>query len=139
MANLPTTRRITQEELQGEPEQQIETMVRPINLFFESLYTALNKDLTVQENMDAQVTTVRFKVPEDYPSLDAWVDINFQLEMKRTPSGAHVLHLEEVDNLTEVHDQPVWADVKFIPGEASIKYITGVQPCRSYNITLLIL
>lgn len=138
MANLPTTKRITQEELQGDPQQQIQTMMRPLNLFFEDVYSALNRDLTFQENIDAQITTVRFKVPADYPRVDRWDDVSFLLSMKRVPSGAYVINVNDITSPNDVLYNPVWAHITFTSTTATIQYMTGLRPCHTYNITILV-
>ena len=139
MANLPTTKRITQEELQGSADQKIEVLMRPLNTFITDVISALNKDLTIGENIDAQIITLRVKAPDAYPVVAEWTDYEFQLTMKRKPSGYRVINLVDVNDTNAINNNPVWADVKFFTGFARIKWITGLQPCHSYDITLLIL
>ena len=139
MANLPTTTRITQEELQGDADQKIEAMLRPLNLFFTDLNSALNKDLTIGENIDAQLITLRIKAPDAYPVVTSWEDYDFQITMKRKPSGAYVINLVDVNDINAINTNPVSASIKFLTGAGRIKWITGLQPCHSYDITLLIL
>lgn len=138
MAQLPTTKRITQEELQGDADQKIQTMLRPMNLFFESIYSALNKDLTFAENLDAQITRVEFTVPDTYPRKDTWTDVKFAITTKRAPSGYVIGNIIDRDDPTHVFYDEVWASIFIQGGEATIKYLTGVQPCQRITLTILL-
>lgn len=56
MASLPTIKRLSREDIREAPSW-VERLIYPLNLFFDSVYTALNKNLTFKENFIAQIQT----------------------------------------------------------------------------------
>lgn len=138
MAKIPTTKQITIEELQGSADQKIEALVRPINLFIRDVNQALNQDLTLGDNVDAQIITIAVQTSSAYPTFDA---VNFSLTTKHTPYGAHLINIIKDSDTEYVFTSAVWVDVYFPAGESygTIRHITGLAASTNYTITLLII
>ena len=137
MSSLPTTQRVTREELQGDAEQQLEALLRPLNLFFEDVGNALDRDLTVEENLDASILTANIETGPAYPN--DWVNIYFQHGVKRRPNGSAVLNIVDTNDYDKIFYGDVWAQVRFGPAQGEIMMVTGLVPSAQYTLTLLIL
>lgn len=80
MANLPTIKRITREDLQDAP-QWIERLLSPLNQFMDAVGGALNKTLTLEENAFCQIQTMGIVAGAAAANNTA----QFLLTMKRKP------------------------------------------------------
>ena len=141
MARLPTTQRITQEELRGTADQKISSLLGPLNLFFTDVNSALNKNLSIGDNVDAQIVTVDFTTASTYPTVADWIDVNFSVTMNRRPSGAMVIGISQAGDTSVVFSDPVFADVYFAAGTktGTIRFVTGLQASTRYYLTLLVI
>ena len=137
MSGLPTTQRVTREELQGDAEQQLEALLRPLNLFFEDVGNALDRDLTIEENLDASIITVAIETGPAYPN--DWVNIRFRHGVKRRVNGATVLNIVDDNDYDKVFYGDVWAQVRFDSTQGDILMLTGLVSSAKYTLTLLIL
>ncbi len=137
MSEVSTTQRITQEELQGTAEEQISALIRPLNLFFEDTNRALDRDLTVQQNMDASILRVRIQTAASYPG--NWVEVKFQHGMKRRPSGAMMINIVDNNNFDTVFISPITIQTTFDSTQGTLKFVTGLVPSGDFTLTLLIL
>lgn len=59
---LPAQRKILREDLKGAPEY-VNGIIDPVNSFMESTYQALNKNLTLNENIASFVKEITYLVP----------------------------------------------------------------------------
>lgn len=137
MAKLPSTQRITQEELQGDADQKIQTILSPINLFFNDVRNALDRDLTFGDNVDSQMITLSIQTSSAYPT---FTPVNFQLTMRNRPHGAQVVYIKKTDDIDYVFTSAVWADVYFPAGESygTVRHITGLAASTNYKVTLFV-
>jgi hypothetical protein len=79
MAFLPPVKRISKEDLPEAPSW-VEKLIYPVNLFFDSVYRALNGRLTVPDNISGQIKEISFQVRSDYNGTDTtkWDALKFQ-------------------------------------------------------------
>ena len=137
MAGVPSTQRITVEELQGDADQRLNALLRPLNLFIEDVNSALGKNLTVLENLDANIITVDFETDSGYPA--PFTNVRFQHGVNRRVSGNTLLNIVDLDDPDFLFLTATEARITFGPDQGEITFVTGLQALKRYTITLLII
>lgn len=137
MSKIPSTQRITVEELQGDPTQMIRALLRPLNLFIEDVNSALNKNITISDNLDSSIVSVQIQTPSTYPT--DFNNTKFQHGMKRRVNGNVVLNISDDEDSYAVFTDPVQANISFDTTQGEIKHITGLAANKFYTLTFLIL
>lgn len=142
MAKLPSIKRIVREDIPNAP-QWIESLIYPLNRFMEEVYYALDRDLTIGENLKGSIRTVNFKTRNDYstasPKEDGWEvkKINDPLNGIK-PDVILVGKITNRDNFSDVITEPVTVFWDFFDNEVTLKYITGLADDTRYEVKLLI-
>jgi hypothetical protein len=133
MAKLPLIRRILREDLPEAPEW-ILPLLDSINQFFDSVYYALNRNLTLVENVDTQYKTFRVFAgtnPEDNT-------FNFALTMHRVPVGLTVEKVTQIASTYVPITSPVFCSWRVESTTIVIDAVTGLTAGQSYDITVLV-
>ena len=139
MAALPPLRRILPEDIEGSAGW-FQRVPYILNLFMQAMYSALNGNLTFQQNFDAQIQEVSFTTANNYTS-NNFTPITFPLTMGSAPIGMVVSNV--VDTTTNsthtiIYNAP-YADWQNLGnGNIQINNISGLQNSRSYTVTLLL-
>jgi hypothetical protein len=137
MANLPPIKRIVKEDFAEYP--WAEKLLWPINRFFDSIYGALNRDITFRENVRSQLKTVNFTtestVSDTFP-------IRFlpDAEISNTvpPSDIIVTKIGRVDGTALAGGATLeWGLAS--DGQISINNITNLVASQDYSMRLLVL
>tara|TARA_Y100001963_G_C6501302_1_gene317981 strand:- start:111 stop:539 length:429 start_codon:yes stop_codon:yes gene_type:complete len=141
MAFLPPVKRISREDLPEAPDWT-EKLIYPINLFFESVYRALNGSLTVPDNIAGQIKEISFQVRSDYNGTDTskWDTLSFQSSLKTKAKGLLVFQLLRVEDSSSF--TPIASGV-FVDWEdenrtIKINYMTGLTASKKYSLRLKI-
>lgn len=87
MAQLPPIKRIVKEDFSDQP--WAEKLLWPINRFMESVFGALDKGLTLGENLSAEIKTLTF-TDADFP-------IRFNVNTPRRPTDVLVTRIFRTD------------------------------------------
>jgi len=140
MANLPSVRRITREDLRGAPEW-VNNLLLPLNSFMESVYSALDQNLTLGDNVSAAVTSISFKTRSDYGTASPLTD-GFEMQtlanpLRYRPKAVAIGGVVEKEKFSILTD-PVYLHWEYLNGQIRIKYVAGLQPSKKYDINLLI-
>ena len=141
MASLPPIKRISKEDLPDAPDW-IEKVIYPVNLFFDSVYRALNGRLTSPENIVGQVKELSFQVISTYDGSDTdkWDVQKFQSTIGSLAKSLQLMQIVEVaDNGNFV---PIGKDV-FIDWEdenrvIKIHYIPCLTDSEKYLLRVKI-
>jgi hypothetical protein len=138
MAALPPIRNITKEDLRGAPEW-INFLLSPLNQFMNAVYNALDRNLTLGENLAANTVKVSFKTTSDY-DFATWQIINLSNPIKDRPTCVLIGDIKEKDSekntIITAAPFPVW---DYLNGQIRIKFITGLIADKRYNVTFLVL
>lgn len=135
MAKLPPVRRLLREDLKDAPEW-IDRLIQPINLFFESVYSALNRNLTLGDNVTAQIKN--FTITAGAAATDNTFSFLFSIATK--PRGVLVISC--------VQDEPVYTPLTgavTVPSwrvngdQVVIESITGLTNTKKYSISVLVI
>ena len=130
---LPTIKKILREDLKDAPGW-INGVIDPLNSFMETLYQALNRNVTLTENVACFVKEIVYITPSSYPVMD---DIQFMSALKTKAIGVMVMQAVEKSNYQPVLD-PVYVPWTEVNGSIVIKPITGLVASKTYLIRLLV-
>lgn len=134
MATLPPINRISKEDLKDAPGW-IDRLLYPLNLFFDSVYRALNRSLTFHDNIDSQEISFSIK-----SGASASTNTNkFSVTMKNKPTGLILKTATLVaGNYTPIGNA-VFIDWYYEGGFLFITAISGLTNGSTYNITILLI
>lgn len=140
MAKLPSVKRLVREDIPNAPEW-IDTLIDPLNTFMEEVYYALDRDLTLNENIIGGVSTIQFKTRSDYTTavdpLDGWEIQKLFDPISVKPEFVGIGQITDRDEFTII-TAPVSLSWDWLDGEVRIKYIAGLTDSKRYEIKLLI-
>lgn len=134
MAKLPPNKRITREDLKDAPEW-IDRLLDPLNSFMEAVYAALDRDLTIGDNVSGETKVFQIKAG----ALATDNTFTFTTTAKRTPKHVIPTRVEKVAVVYEPLGVVVGIDWRFDAGQIIIDAIAGLTTGSTYNITLLVL
>lgn len=141
MASLPPVRRITKEDLRDAPDW-INNLLYPLNTFMEAVYSALDANLTLGDNVAGAVSTISFTTRTDYltasPLTDGFVTQNVSNPLKYKPRAVIVGQVIETEKFKTITD-PVNIHWDYLNGSIRIKYVTGLEVSKKYEINLLVM
>lgn len=136
MAKLPSTKRILKEDIPDAPGWTTR-IIGPLNQLIESVYSALNKNITFRDNIDSQIKELDFQTPSDY-STKGFNKLQFQRLTRVRAEGVLVLQIFEKES-NELVLEPVsiaWSEAN---NEIRVVYITGLKPDTKYRVSLLVI
>lgn len=145
MANLPTIKSIRLEDLGAEAPSWIVNLLSPLNEFIESMYSALNKDITLVDNVRASFRTVTFRTESDYAHpTHNFIPLKFSSAISGKAKAVFIAQIFPRDNPTGLITTtnatgacvPQWADIN---GEINVLYISGLENSVYYTVTFLVL
>lgn len=117
---LPTIKKILREDLKDAPSW-VDGLIGPLNGFMETVYQALNKNITLSENIGSFLTEQTFKTVTTYPTGQG--NISFQNELKTRPVGVILMQIYDRQTFTPP------------PGPTSIQWTLDVNQIVVYPIT----
>lgn len=135
MSDLPQTRRILVEDF---PEQKkwIENLLTPLNNFMESTYLAFDRNLTIRQNMAADIRVV---VVDRVPTATNYISVLWTL--KSSPISVHLGRIQRADNNALVLANAIQIDWDFDRKLGlRLTNLIGItpDPDNRYNLTLVI-
>ena len=121
---LPSIKKLLLEEIDLKTVW-LPNLLAPINVFFESVYNALNKGITVTDNMDGEIKTI---------SLDGTFPYNLKWERKNPPKAAWIVFSDTAPSGgMSLH----WEFTS--TGMFSIKSIQGLSPSSASKVTIRVI
>lgn len=132
MARLPTQKRITVEGFPDEVRKWIPKLLEPLNRFMEEINRALNRNLTLNENMAAQIRTV--VVDGTFPQKFSW-------DLTAKPIAATIGQCRELDENHTTFASPLYLDWEYTAdGMIQINDVVNLSASASskYNLTMMI-
>lgn len=131
---LPTIKRISKEDLKGSPEW-VSALITPLNAFMENVYSTLNKNITLDENIFSFVKEITYRTPSTYPTgVEA---VSFINNLKDRATGLMVM--QAVDRTTfSPAAGPVYAPWSEYNGNITLGTITGLEADKLYIIRMVI-
>lgn len=131
MANIPTQKRILVENFPEKERKWLATLLEPINKFMEEVTSALNGNLTLNQNLAGEMKTIL--IDGTWPQKFKWT--------KKTRPKAVMIgqHREITENHTTQVD-PLYIDWEFKEGMIQINEVlnSGASTTNKFNLTLVI-
>lgn len=134
MAALPQIKRLTREDFKDAPDW-INRLLYPINLFFDAVYSALNKGLNFQQNFAAQIQS--FTITAGVAATDNTA--NFILTMTTKPQGLILLNASLQNGSLTPIGAAVYLDWNYDGTNINISSITGLTNGTIYTFTVLVI
>lgn len=130
---LPTIKKILREDVKDAPSW-IAGVIDPINSFMENVYTALNKSITLSDNIASFVKEITYKTPAGYPA--GVENVSFLNELRTRATGVLVMQAYNKASYTPVSiGNLAW--VEDVSGIV-IYPITGLQASTTYVIRVVV-
>lgn len=130
---LPSIKKILREDLKG-AEDWVNGLIDPLNNFMETVYQALNKNITFTENISSNVKELVVRTSSAYPTMER---IEFLSNLRTRAIGLQVIQAYEKGTYTPA-EGPVYAAWVEENGTIIIHNITGLEASKVYNIRLLV-
>lgn len=124
MAKLPTIKKLIFEEI-DQTVKWLPKLLAPTNSFFESVYSALNKGLTVTDNMDGEIREV---------TLDGTYPYKLKWSRKSAPKAAWIAYSDTTPSAGVFLHWEYTADGMF-----SIISVEGLTPTAAAKVTVRII
>lgn len=159
MAKLPPIRRFTKEDFKSQVSW-IETLLYPLNLFIQGVTSALRNQLTIKENLLAQINTMLITTqssvtapasfPEQYGVIPAGTysvslpsatlltsPVSYSCSFSVTPQAVVVGKLVEYVGNPRITYYGVTVDWSYNSGVITLNAVSGLQPNTSYELTVI--
>ncbi len=130
---LPTIKKIVREDVKDAPSW-INAIIDPINTFMENVYTALNKNITLTDNISSFVKEITYRTPSTYPNGVA--NMSFVNQLRSRATG--VLVMQVVDSST--YEPRTCSNIAWNESVNGIVIFTilGLEASKTYTIRLLV-
>lgn len=137
MALLPTLKKVQRADLSGDVPQWIDGILSYINQFTEEIYSAMNRNITIPENVKGQIKVLEFRTASDYISAQTFEEQTFLNSLGRKMQVLFVGNVVNESNLTYKYSglSVSWQDNG--NGTITVRYISGLENSKNYRITLL--
>lgn len=131
---LPSQKRILREDLKGAPSW-VGPLIDTLNSFMETVYRALNKNVTFSDNIAANVKEFTYKTTSTYPA--AQDNVEFVSGLKTKASGVLLFQVYETSSYSPPPG-PVYIPWVEINGTIIISTITGLEPSKTYLVRVAV-
>jgi hypothetical protein len=140
MARLPTLKRIQREDFPAAPDW-LDQLAYPINTFFESVYNALNRNLTFGDNIAAEIRDFTFTTTAAYDGTAAnWDVIEFQRSIKAIPKGVLLLQIRKFGLAAySPIEGDVYVDWMEENGIVTIGLVRGLAASTKYSLRIAVI
>lgn len=128
---LPSQKKILREDVKDAPNW-INPIIDTFNNFAETVYQALNRNITFSENVGCFIKEVTYKTTSNYPVETVFEFLN---ELKVKATGVLVLQAFERATYTPVAAQIAWRENN---GSIEVHLVTGLEASKTYTIRLLV-
>jgi len=140
MAQLPIIKKVLKEDLKTAPAW-IDALLYPLNTFMEGVYYALDKQLTIGDNINSFFKTVSFTTKGTYrtatPLTDGWEVLKITSKITGKPQAVLIGQIINVTDYKPITTN-ITCDWSYLNGQILINYMTGLVAANKYTITFLI-
>lgn len=131
---LPTQKKILREDLKDAPSY-VNGIIEPVNTFMEAVYQALNKNITLQDNIASFIKELIYTTPSTYPA--GVEDVSFRNTLRTRPTGVMVMQAYERTAYVAAPG-PVYVPWIEDDGNIIVSTVTGLVASKTYLIRLVI-
>lgn len=138
MANLPSQKRILEQDLGSDVPSWTRKLLSPLNSFFESLYSAFNKDITFRENIRCEYREFIITTSADYSYNNDFQIIKFKNNLKDKIDTLIISQIsEDRPNFIPIYN-PVTISWNEYNKEITIHFIAGLEANKTYKMKILL-
>lgn len=135
MAKLSGLKRIVTEDFKSDQQEMIGKLAFVINPMIDNILQALNKNLTINDNLNQSV--MDFTVRVDASGKPA-IDTQLKYDLKTTCKGAQVINVQNKSNTALYPTQTPFITFEQVSSSLlKIKNITGLVANNNYTITAI--
>lgn len=132
---LPNIQKILRQDVAEAPDWILK-IIGPINGFFEEVYSGLNRNITLRENIACNIVDVQFNTSATYPTI--FTALSLPSKLRSVAEGVVILKIsEKADNMTLISD-PVSLQWTPVEGGVRIDMVNGLAVSKTYNMRVLI-
>ena len=131
---LPSQKRVLREDVKGAPGW-INPLIDTLNSFMETVYQALNRNITFGQNVACQIKELSYRTPATYPA--GVENIEFLSDLKTKATGVMLM---QVYDRADYSPPPGPVYVPWIENNGTIIIypITGLEADKLYVVRLLV-
>lgn len=138
MANLPSQKRILEQDLGSDVPSWTRKLLSPLNSFFESLYSAFNKDITFNENIRSEYREFIVNTSANYTISNEFQVIKFKNNLKEKVDTIIISQIaEDKPNFIPIY-KPVTLSWNEYNKEITIHFVAGLEDNKSYKMKILL-
>lgn len=126
---LGSVTRIRKEDIPESPEW-IDKLIDPMNRFFELVYIAMNRKLTIEENISGEFHTADLTAEE--------LPYEFSIDIGRKPSAVFIAQIYEKKDDQKAATSPHVVDWKISNVGIKVVSITNLTPNTRYIVKFLV-
>lgn len=130
---LPTIKKILREDVKDAPSW-IGGIIDPVNTFMENVYTALNKNISLTDNISSFIKEITYRTPSTYPM--GVENVSFVNQLRTRATGVLVMQCFDNADYTPVATSNI-AWVEDVNGIV-IHTILGLSASKSYTVRLAV-
>lgn len=137
MALLPTLKKIQRADIGNDVPLWIEGILSYINQFTEEIYSAMNRNITIPENVKGQIKVLEFRTGGQYIQQQEFVEQTFLNTLGKRMQVLFVGNIVNDAKPNHIYENSTvsWNDNG--NGTVTVRYISGLEDDENYRITLL--
>jgi len=133
---LPNFKRIYKTDYPAEMQDNIERLAQSINDGFDKLYDAVNKKLSIRDNIQCTVKEVDLTVKDTSGNL--LTPVSFTLETNGRAEGITVIKVDNLTNPAGYPDKGIFVSFSQTGSILTITNITGLLANNLYKVKMII-
>jgi hypothetical protein len=137
---LPVYRRFSIQDIPNAPNWAEQVFV-PLNLFCETSVAAMNKNLTIGDNVQGMKYSVSFVTPADYAT-GGFNTIVFNYTSNGQPNNLIIGSIARNDGalmLSPISINKWTLNINTSPAKVTVDYIAGLAASTKYNVNFLVI
>lgn len=133
---LPNFKRIFRQDYDEQYQSMIETLASSINIGFETLYSALNNNLSLKDNLYCSLVTLQVKTDANGIPVPA---TNFTIDsFLKTVSGLEVINALNLTNSAGYPIGGVFLSATQTQSGFVVNKVTGLVPGDLYQLKIIV-
>lgn len=131
---LPVLKRVLREDLK-QAAKEIGPLIDVLNSFMETVYQAMNRNITLNENIYCRIKELSYKTPSTYPA--GVLDVEFMSDLNTKATGVMLMQVYD-KALYLPPPGPVYVPWVENNGNIVVSTITGLEADKIYMVRLLV-
>lgn len=138
MSFLPNVKQVRREDLGTNVPVWTDNLLSVLNSFMESIYTLLNKNISLTDNVNCRIFNYTFTTKSDYTT-GGFDSISISVNLNSKINGVIVFAVNNLTDTSAISLTAKSVEWDEQPGACRIKYIAGLANSNKYNVRLLII